>query len=127
MNEIDMKEHRAVVRHKSFLQGRIYFNHRRSSMDCIIREATRSGGRLECPELAALPDAFEIYVPSRDQYFQAKAVWHKGNNVGVSWEAEDILHAAAETCRSDDPLSDRVARLEHDVATLRKRLNALQD
>ena len=96
-------------------------------MDCIIREATRSGGRLECSESATLPNAFEIYVPSRDRYFQAKAVWHKGNSVGVIWEAEDILHPAAETCRSADPLSERVAKLEHDVATLRKRLNALRD
>ncbi len=125
--EIDMKERRAVVRHKSLLQGRIYLNHRRSSIDCTIREATRSGGRLKCSELAALPDAFEIYVPSRDQYFQAKAVWHKGKYVGVIWETEDILDPAAATCRSADPLSDRVAKLEHDVATLRKRLNALRD
>jgi hypothetical protein len=121
-----MPERRAALRHKSFIQGRIYFNHRRSSMDCVIREFTDIGARLELSDMAALPDAFEIYVPSKDQYFQAQSVWHKGNDIGVAWMPEGSVHLVPETFRSADPIGDRVSKLEHEVATLRKRLDSLQ-
>ena len=48
-----MEEHREAVRHKSFIQGRVCFNHSRSSMDCIIREFAPDRARLEFSE----PDA----------------------------------------------------------------------
>jgi hypothetical protein len=118
-------ERRAALRHKSFIQGRIYFNHRRSSMDCVIREFTDIGARLEFSDVAALPDAFEVFVPSKDQYFQAQAVWHKGSTIGVSWMPEGSIHPAPESLHTADPMADRVARLEHEMATLRKRLDAL--
>jgi hypothetical protein len=118
-------ERRAAVRHKSFIQGRIYFNHRRSSMDCVIREFTDIGARLEFSDVAALPDTFEVYVPSKDRYFRAQAVWHKGNNIGVMWMPEGSTHPVPESFYSADPIADRVARLEHEMATLRKRLDAL--
>lgn len=121
-----MLERRAALRHKSFIQGRIYFNHRRSSMDCVIREFTDIGARLEFSDIAALPDAFEVYVPSKDRYFQAQAVWHKGNDIGVAWVPEESVHLVPESLRSADPIGDRMSRLEHEVAMLRKRLDNLQ-
>jgi hypothetical protein len=118
-------ERRAVPRHKSLIQGRVYFNRRRSSMDCVLREFTDIGARLEFSNVAGLPSTFEVYVPSRDLYFQARTVWHKGNSLGVSWEPEESAHAP-ESLRSAEPITDRLARLEHEVALLRKRLDALQ-
>ena len=40
-----MKERRSSARQKSFLQGRIYFNNRRSSVDCLIRDYSETGAR----------------------------------------------------------------------------------
>lgn len=36
-------------------------------MDCVIREFTDIGARLELSDVAALPDTFEVYVPSKDR------------------------------------------------------------
>jgi hypothetical protein len=121
-----MNEHRAIARQKSFMLGRVLFNRRQSSMDCLIRDFTKIGARLHFPETAALPDAFEIYVPSKDEYFQAHAIWHKGSDVGVAWAPERPPVTAPGGYQSTDPIGDRVARLEHEVAALRKRLDALQ-
>jgi hypothetical protein len=121
-----MKERRANVRQKSFIQGRIQFNHRRSSVDCVIRDFTRDGARLEVPDHAVIPDFFEVHVPSKDQQFQARVVWRKANAIGIAWVTDDLLHPAAESARSGDPLADRVAKLEHEVAVLRKRLEVMQ-
>ena len=121
-----MKERRAIVRQKSFIQGRIQFNHRRSSVDCVIRDFTRDGARLEVPNHAVLPDFFEVYVPSKDQLFHARAVWRKANAIGIAWATDDLLHPAAESARSGELLADRVAKLEHEVAILKKRLEVME-
>jgi hypothetical protein len=120
-----MRERRGIVRQKSLLQARIYLNHRRSSIDCVLRDATKAGGRLKLHESTALPKFFEIYVPSKDRYLQARTVWHRGHYVGVSWEEEELDPTAAAPNRSVELLRGRIVKLEHDVATLRRRLNLL--
>ena len=125
-----MLERRALARHKTFIKGRIYFNNRLSSLDCIVRDVTSQGARLEVSENVPLPDSFEIYLPNKDEYFHARVEWRKGGNIGVSWSAEQAGKQWSESgsvvYRAGDPLADRVAKLEHDVALLQKRLDALQ-
>ena len=41
-----LKERRAATRQKSFLQGRIYFNNRRTSVDCLVRDISETGAKL---------------------------------------------------------------------------------
>lgn len=117
-----MKERRALVRHKTFMKGRIYFNNRLSSMDCIVRDVTESGARLEFSENVTLPEAFELYLPARNEYFRARIEWRKGNLLGISWgTAKERLDADGE-----NPFNERLAKLEHDVAVLQRRLDSLQ-
>jgi hypothetical protein len=125
-DEFNMIEHRAIVRQKSFMQGRVFFNHRHSSMDCTIRDFTKSGGRLQFSEVVALPDAFEIYIPAKDSYFQTRVVWHVGNEVGVAWAPEGPSNSSHGAHHSADSVGDRLAKLEHEVVLLRKRLEVMQ-
>jgi PilZ domain-containing protein len=83
-----MIERRALIRHKSFIKGRIHFNNRLSSMDCIVRDLTEKGARLQVSESIALPDTFELYLPNKDAHFRARAQWRKGDQLGVSWTPE---------------------------------------
>lgn len=118
-----MLERRTAARQRSFMQGRIYFNHRRSSLDCTIRDFTSKGARLECSEAVAIPDVFELYVPNKDEYFRSRLAWRKGNLIGVAWTTEQ---AAPEATPAGDAVSERIAKLEREVARLTKRLDALQ-
>ena len=83
-----MIERRAVARHKTFIKGRIYFNNRLSSVDCIVRDVTDAGARLEASQSVALPDAFELYLPTKDEHFRAQVRWRRGSHLGVSWSTE---------------------------------------
>jgi hypothetical protein len=49
-----MNERRSIVRQKSFMQGRVYLNHRQSSLDCIIRDFTDMGARLQFSDVTEL-------------------------------------------------------------------------
>jgi hypothetical protein len=117
-----MRERRALVRHKTFMKGRIYFNNRLQSLDCIVRDVTDTGSRLEFSENVTLPDAFELYLPTRNEYFRAHVEWRKGNQIGISWDSAKERAEAG----GDDAFNDRLAKLERDVAVLQRRLDALQ-
>ncbi len=121
-----MIESREHPRHKTFIKGRIYFNNRLSSMDCIVRELGEDGCRLEFSENVALPDTFELYLPNKDEYFVAHVVWRRGDNIGISWRPENTLNPRSEHNVTEYHLADRVAKLERDVTALQKRLDALQ-
>jgi hypothetical protein len=122
-----MNERRVLPRHKTFIKGRIYFNNRLSSIDCIVRDLGDNGGRLEVSETVALPDTFELYIPTKDEYFNAKVEWRRGDGVGLSWNPEEFTAQAAEQADSQQLFADRLAKLEREVASLRKRLDSMQE
>jgi len=132
-----MIERRALPRQKTFIKGRLYFNNRLNSTDCIIRDVTEKGARLEVPESVAIPDAFELYVPNRHEQFQARIEWRRGGTVGVTLSAESASkRKAAESASKrksegegarDQSLADRVAKLEETIAALQARLEVLED
>ena len=122
-----MIERRALIRQKTFIKGRIYFNNRLSSMDCIVRDVTEKGARLQVSESVALPDTFELYLPNKDEHFRAQAQWRKGDQLGVSWMPESAFRQKSERGgHGDQSLADRVARLEQEVAALQRRFDNLQ-
>ncbi len=122
-----MVERRSLVRHKTFFKGRIYFNNRLSSMDCMVRDATSSGCRIEVSDSVAIPNAFEIYLQNKDEYFQAQVEWRRGGSIGISWSPEQFLGQKAAPAGADHAIAERLAKLEHEVARLHKRLDALKE
>ena len=119
-----MKERRSVLRQKSFLQGRIFFNNRRNSIDCLIRDFSEQGARLEFSGAIAMPDVIELYVPSREESYRARVEWRNAGEIGVGFggiEAPPLAPGA--------PLVDwsaRIQKLERDVALLQRKFNELQ-
>jgi hypothetical protein len=51
-----MVERRRSVRQKSFLAGCIYFNDRRRSAECLIREISDQGARIVFSRAVNIPD-----------------------------------------------------------------------
>ena len=62
-----MSERRSISRQRSFLQGRIFYNSRRSSIDCLIRDISDTGAKLKFSEAVAVPDAMELYIPTKEE------------------------------------------------------------
>ena len=122
-----MVERRAVSRQKSFLQGRIYFNHRRSSVDCLIRDFSENGARLRFAEAANVPEAIELYIPNKDEFHRARVEWRSGNEMGVSFGDEVRSPSVVpEPAAAQGDLPTRVQRLEAEVAALKRIVNELR-
>ncbi len=121
-----MIERRLLARHKTFIKGRIYFNNRLSSVDCILRDVADIGGRLEIPDNATIPDAFELYIPTKQEHFQARVKWRKGNILGIAWGAEQSPKPGFDLAAADEFFAERLGKIERDIAILKRRLDALQ-
>lgn len=126
-----MDERRHTPRHRTFLQGRVYYNNRRQSADCIIRELTDDGARLSFTDPVALPHAFELHIPNRDQTIRVEIAWNHGTDVGVSFGRPEP-HAAATLAPSvhagstEQTLQERVDRLEKELGALRRRISEIE-
>jgi hypothetical protein len=116
-------ERRRVARQKSFLRGTIHFNNRRSAVDCLIRDISAYGARLIFSDAITTPDVVELYIPQKDHTVRAHVIWRHGQELGVAF-----AHTApAESARVEPgDLAERVAKLEAEVATLRRTLKKMK-
>jgi hypothetical protein len=120
-----MNERRSVPRQKSFLQGRIFFNNRRSSVDCLIRDFSEHGARLKFSGLITTPDVVELYIPSKEESYRAKVQWRNADEIGVGFHCDEKSPPLAPGTPSAD-WSARIQKLEHDVASLQREFSELQ-
>lgn len=117
-----MGERRRTARQKSFLRGCVYFNKRRGSLDCLIRDISNEGARIIFSESVNVPDIVELYIPQKEQTVRARVQWRHGDEIGLAFP--DALRATGGT--SDDELALRVAQLETEIASLRRVLKRLK-
>ena len=123
-----MAERRQSVRQKSFLRGCIYFNNRRTVVDCLIRDISEHGARLRFSDSITVPDSFELHIPQKSQTLRVTTRWRHGMDVGVAFA--DVPRASA-TSGAPAPqdfatLTERVLKLEAEVAELRRLLRRLK-
>ena len=120
-----MIERRGSTRQKSFLRGCIYFNNRRSAVDCLIRDISNDGARLLFSDAVSIPDVIELYIPQKEQTLRALVQRRHGAEVGIKFANE-----TRSTDKPADPdvagLSERVQKLEAEVIALRKMLKRLK-
>jgi hypothetical protein len=120
-----MSERRSGSRQKSFLQGRIFFNNRRTTVDCLIRDFSESGAKLKFHSLISIPDVVELFIPVKEETRRARIVWRNADEVGVSFNFDEASpYLAPGIPQADWPA--RIQKLEHDLALLQRKFNELQ-
>lgn len=119
-----MLERRSGPRKRSFLQGRIIYNNRTSSVDCVVRDFTGTGARLSFSGSITIPETFELHIPNKQETYRARMRWNRGSEIGVtidSPEAAELPGAVPQNAT----LADRVARLERELNALKRQFLAL--
>lgn len=120
-----MGERRRTTRQKSFLRGCIYFNNRRSAVDCLIRDISGTGCRVIFSSTVQIPDVIDLYIPQKEQTLRAIVQWRQGEEVGLAF-SEAARAPAAPLLTDVAELSDRVQKLEAEITALRKMLKRLK-
>jgi hypothetical protein len=115
-------ERRRIVRQKSFLRGTIHFNNRRSVLECLVRDISSFGARLIFSDAVTVPDVLDLHIPQKEQTLRCHVIWRHGQEVGIAFAQA----AQMEGLGDGGDLSDRVQRLESEVASLKRMLRQLK-
>jgi hypothetical protein len=116
-----MSERRRSIRRKSFLRGSISFNGGRSAVDCLIRDLSDLGARVAFSDAIAIPDVVELYIPQKEETLRARVLWRRSRELGVVF-----VDAAQAQPSAAGELAVRVARLEAEIASLRRVVKRLK-
>jgi hypothetical protein len=76
-------ERRAVARARTYLGGQVAFNVRFSTMDCLVRNLSAAGAKLDFNGAAIIPDEVDLTIAKRDETLRARIVWRRGDEAGV--------------------------------------------
>lgn len=82
LNDHNENDGRTNPRSKTLRRGTIVFNHRMSTMDCVIFDLSDTGARLRPIDVGMLPDQFELRVLFSDTY-QCQLIHKNGDQIGV--------------------------------------------
>jgi hypothetical protein len=115
-----MQERRTDDRGRSFLGGRIVFNNRCSSIDCVVRDMSSTGARVRVSTAVMLPDEFELMVPKQGRSWKVRIAWRKPQEFGLEFLDWDGSRDAAPL-----EIAARLRKLEEEKEVLRARVTQL--
>ena len=111
-----------ALRTRTFLKGIVYYDNRRASIDCTIRDLSDTGARIVFTTLVVVPDNIELYIPHRQMTLPAQVRRRDEYEIGVSFEDQ----------RSDQPrraidgeMAERVTKIENELVAMRRLLKRL--
>ena len=113
---------RAAQRTRTLLQARIEFNNGSTTVECTVRDLSEFGARLQVPQSAVVPPHFVLFVPKHGRRYQAQLRWHRDGYIGAAFEA----HAGGEVPEGEREEEERVAKLEADIARLRRVIESIR-
>ena len=115
-----MSERRQTTRNRSLLGGRIIFNNRNSSLDCVVRNLSPTGARIVLGSSVTVPDEFELYLPQKGKSRLARMKWRNPSEFGV-----EFLPETPGTVIETPDVTSRLRRLESEKAALQARVEQL--
>jgi hypothetical protein len=115
-----MPRERKNIRHKSLLRGIAYFENSPFATDCIVRDLSGSGARLE---FAASPltaaEKLDLHIPAKGERHRCRIIWRSETDIGIAF-------ADAPTACEVESIGERMKRLEAEIASLKQIVRALQ-
>jgi hypothetical protein len=87
-----MIEKRAFPRHKVFKRGTIAFGG--GGIDCMVRNLSATGARIEVTNQVGLPNSFMLVIESDQFIRRCRPVWSADQRIGLAFEETAGVHAA---------------------------------
>ena len=80
----DIASRRSAPRIRSFKEAKVIL-HDWGVINCLMRNTSDAGARLEFSAVIDLPDKFGLLIVSTDSLIQAARVWQRGLSAGVKF------------------------------------------
>ena len=112
-----MQEQRDLHRSKTYLGAEIGFSRQLSASRCIIRNLSSRGAMLQLDNVSAVPNRFEVHIPSKGRSYRAKIVWQQLGRAGVLF-----VGAEEERKRQQAQFLGRRERLQERIEAILNRV-----
>jgi PilZ domain-containing protein len=113
-------EKRDAPRRKCYLRAFVYFEGRGAAVNCVVRDISDSGARLQFDKPLGLTELLDLHIPAKGQSFHAEQRWHDGDKIGV------VFRTTAKKNGDDVGVDRRVGRLQAEISALKKSIKHLQ-
>jgi hypothetical protein len=110
-------EPKVAVRQRTFLKGTVYYDNRRASIECTIRDLSDSGARVTFEHPVTVPDHIELFIAHKQQTLRARVRRREPGEIGIEFEVERTLDPRRAT---DAELQGRVEAMEAEIKTLKR-------
>jgi PAS domain-containing protein len=80
-----MTERRTEQRLRTLRSGKIFFNGRRSVIDCVVRNLSTGGTCLRVDNTLGIPPTFDLLLDGDSSTRSCRAVWVSDNRLGVEF------------------------------------------
>lgn len=116
-----VEERRKTQRGRTYLGGRIVFNARASTIDCLVRNISSEGAKISFAEGVAIPGEFEVTIHRKAETRRARIVWRNETQAGIVF-----LRSASEKFVSLEA-ARRIRKLEAEREALTQRVAQLSE
>ena len=90
-----MLERRRHLRNRVYYGGMVAFNARNSTLDCVVRNFSQRGAKIEFENSTMLPDRVDFEIERRGLSCRAQLVWRDHNAAGMVFsdahETSDVI------------------------------------
>jgi PilZ domain len=80
-----MLDRRQIVRDRVYYGAVIAFNQRNATMECLVRDFSSRGAKLEFESAALLPDDIDLSIPRKGTSWTARVIWRRANAAGFAF------------------------------------------
>jgi hypothetical protein len=80
-----MIEQRQTARARVIYNGVVAYNERRCTIDCVVRNFSDDGVKIEFENPALLPDEIDLFIAKKSRAFRAKMTWRNANQAGLTF------------------------------------------
>jgi PilZ domain len=78
------EEKRVEHRRKTLKGGTVYFNKGYSSLECVVRDVTSTGVRIQMGETFGMPSRVLLSISGEEGRLEASVRWRNSRNIGLS-------------------------------------------
>lgn len=84
-------EKRMHSRRRTLKTGLLILNSNGSSIECLVREIGEGGAGIWLHCWMALPERFDLIIPSDNLRVAARAAWQRGQEVGLEFVGPSMM------------------------------------
>lgn len=80
-----MLDRRSERRGRTYLGSKVAFNNRWCTIDCLVRNMSQGGAKLEFPHPVLVPRELDLIIPLKGNSRRVQVVWKRDKALGVSF------------------------------------------